>query len=220
MSPAVQFSDALSCEHEFMIVCLASREPHRPLKIEDQPGCGPSACLPLERSPPNDYKMGAQPHSGDDDRQHLSVDFRLKRDPEVKFMQSDTQNAPISKQRLWAGRMVSALPALFLLVDGAMKLAKPAPVVGATVRLGYPESVIYGLGIVLVTCTILYVIPRTSVLGAILLTGYLGGATATHVRVGCLVLCRLSGHAWDADLGRALATRPAVARAHSSAKVA
>jgi len=87
-------------------------------------------------------------------------------------------------KRIWAGRIISALPAMFLLMDGVMKLVKPAPVVEATVRLGYPESVILGLGIVLTVCTILYVIPATSVLGAILLTGYLGGAAATHVRVG------------------------------------
>ena len=65
-----------------------------------------------------------------------------------------------------------------------MKLVKPEPVVKATVELGYPESVIMTIGIVLLVCVILYVIPRTSVLGAILLTGYLGGAIATHVRVG------------------------------------
>jgi len=65
-----------------------------------------------------------------------------------------------------------------------MKLFKPAPVVEATVKLGYPESVIVPLGIVLTASTVLYLIPRTSVLGAILLTGYLGGAVATHVRVG------------------------------------
>ena len=99
-------------------------------------------------------------------------------------MQSGTQTAPLSKKRLWAGRILSALPALFLLLDGVMKLVKPVPVVEATVRLGYPESVILGLGIVLIACTVIYVIPRTSILGAILLTGYLGGATATHVRVG------------------------------------
>lgn len=99
-------------------------------------------------------------------------------------MLSDTQTAPVSKKSLWAGRITSALPVLFLLIDGVMKLVKPAPVVEATVRLGYPESVIVGLGIVLIACTMIYVIPRTSVLGAILLTGYLGGATATHVRVG------------------------------------
>ena len=69
-------------------------------------------------------------------------------------------------------------------MDGAMKLIKPAPVVEATVRLGYPESVIQSLGIVLLVCTILYAIPRTSILGAILLTGYLGGAVAANVRVG------------------------------------
>ena len=99
-------------------------------------------------------------------------------------MQSNTQTAPVSKKRLWAGRIISALPVLFLLLDGAMKLVKPAPVVEATIKLGYPESVIVPLGIVLLTCTILYVIPRTSALGAILVTGYLGGAVATHVRVG------------------------------------
>ena len=89
-------------------------------------------------------------------------------------MQADIQTAPVSKKRLWAGRIISALPALFLLMDGVMKLVKPAPVVEATVRLGYPESVILGLGIVLLACTFLYLIPTTSVLGAILLTGYLG----------------------------------------------
>jgi len=90
----------------------------------------------------------------------------------------------MSKRTLWAGRILSALPALFLLVDAIMKLVKPAPVVKATVALGYPESVILPLGIVLLICTVLYSIPRTAVLGAILLTGYLGGAVATHVRIG------------------------------------
>jgi hypothetical protein len=99
-------------------------------------------------------------------------------------MQTSTQTAPLSKTRLWAGRILSGLPALFLLLDGIFKLIKPAPVVEATVQLGYPESVLLGLGIVLITCTVLYLIPRTSILGAILLTGYLGGAVATHVRVG------------------------------------
>ena len=99
-------------------------------------------------------------------------------------MQSSIQTAPVSRKRLWVGRILSALPSLFLLVDGAAKLVKPAPVVEGTVKLGYPETVIVPLGIILLTCTILYVIPRTSVLGAILLTGYLGGAVATHVRVG------------------------------------
>jgi len=88
----------------------------------------------------------------------------------------------VSKTNLWIGRIVSGLPALFLLVDGVMKLIKPAVVVEATVNLGYPENTIIPIGVVLVICTILYLIPATSVLGAILLTGYLGGAVATHVR--------------------------------------
>ncbi len=99
-------------------------------------------------------------------------------------MQLDTQPAAVSKKTLWAGRVLSALPALFLLFDAVMKLVKPAAVVEATVELGCPESVILPLGIALLACTVLYLIPRTAVLGAILLTGYLGGAVATHVRVG------------------------------------
>src|SRR6185436_19080922 len=89
-----------------------------------------------------------------------------------------------SKKTLWIGRVLSALAILFLLLDGVMKLVKPTPIVEATVRLGYPETTIIPIGLVLVVSTILYAIPRTCVLGAILLTGYLGGAVATHVRVG------------------------------------
>jgi hypothetical protein len=99
-------------------------------------------------------------------------------------MQSDNLTVLVSPKVLWAGWIMSGLPALFLLVDAIMKLVKPAPVVEATVRLGYPEGVIVPLGIVLLTATVIYLIPRTSVLGAILLTGYLGGAVATHVRAG------------------------------------
>jgi hypothetical protein len=96
----------------------------------------------------------------------------------------DPEATPVSRKALWAGRIISALPVLFLLFDAVMKLIKPPPVIDATVKLGYPESTIIGMGIVLLACVILYVIPQTSVLGAILLTGYLGGAVATHVRVG------------------------------------
>src|SRR5262245_57132702 len=99
-------------------------------------------------------------------------------------MQSVTQNAPISSKRLWTGRIISALAVLFLLFDAVAKLVKPVWVVEPTIRLGYPESLIVSLGIVLLVCTIIYVIPRTTFLGAILLTGYLGGAVATHVRAG------------------------------------
>ncbi len=99
-------------------------------------------------------------------------------------MQAITQTTFIPKGRLWTGRILSNLLGLLLILDGVAKLFKPAPVVEGTLRLGYPESVIIGLGIVLIACTVLYLIPTTSVLGAILLTGYLGGAIATHVRVG------------------------------------
>jgi hypothetical protein len=99
-------------------------------------------------------------------------------------VQSTRGIVSVSNARIWIGRLLSAAPSLFLLVDGAMKLPKPGFVVEATVRLGYPESVIPYLGIVLLACTVLYLVPVTSVLGAILLTGYLGGAVATHVRVG------------------------------------
>ena len=95
--------------------------------------------------------------------------------------QTDLQIS-VSKTSLWIGRILSGLPALFLLVDGGMKLAKPAVVVEATTKLGYSEGVIIPLGIVLIVCTLLYLIPPTSVFGAILLTGYLGGAVSTHVR--------------------------------------
>jgi hypothetical protein len=94
------------------------------------------------------------------------------------------EHTGVSKGQLWAGRIISGLPALFVLVDGAMKLVKPAPVVEATVRLGYPESTIVPIGVVLIICTLIYLIPKTSVLGAILLSAYLGGAVATHVRAG------------------------------------
>jgi hypothetical protein len=103
-------------------------------------------------------------------------------------MQSYTQPASVAKGMLWAGCIISALPSLFLLMDGVMKLLKPAIVVETTVQLGYPQSVILGLGFVLLGCTVLYLIPRTAVLGAILLTGYLGGAVATHVRVSAGLL--------------------------------
>jgi DoxX-like family len=101
--------------------------------------------------------------------------------PEVTAHSPDVA---ISTKRLWAGRLLAALPTLFLLVDGVMKLFKPRVVVETTMQLGYPESAILGIGLVLLVCTILYLIPRTAVLGAVLLTAYLGGAVATHVRVG------------------------------------
>ena len=84
---------------------------------------------------------------------------------------------------LWTGRVFSTLATLFFVLDGVMKLFEPAPVIKATVGLGFPESEIVGIGITVLICTALYVIPRTSVLGAVLLTGYLGGAIASKVRI-------------------------------------
>jgi hypothetical protein len=94
------------------------------------------------------------------------------------------ENQSIKTRRPWAGYVISGLPALFLLVDALGKFVKPAPVVEGTLALGYPENVILPLGIILLISTLLYLIPQTSVLGAILITGYLGGAVATHVRIG------------------------------------
>jgi hypothetical protein len=92
--------------------------------------------------------------------------------------------APPSGAARWAGRVLSGLPAAFLLLDAVMKFVKPEPVLKGTVELGFSESVIVPLGVVLLASTVLYVVPRTAVLGAILLTGYLGGAVCTHARVG------------------------------------
>lgn len=86
--------------------------------------------------------------------------------------------------RLWAGRALSGVAAAFLLFDAAGKLMRVAPVVEGTVQLGYPESAVLPIGVLLLLGVALYLIPRTSVLGAIYLAGYLGGAVATHVRVG------------------------------------
>ncbi len=87
-----------------------------------------------------------------------------------------------SRMRLWTGRILTGLAGAFCLFDAGMKLIKPPFVVEATVQLGYPESTIVGIGVALLACTLLYLIPRTSILGAVLLTGYLGGAVATNVR--------------------------------------
>ena len=88
------------------------------------------------------------------------------------------------KAKLWIGRVLSGLAVFFFLMDAVMKFVKPEQVVEATTKLGYTVDVITPLGVVLLVCTILYAIPRTTVLGAILLTGYLGGAVASHLRAG------------------------------------
>jgi hypothetical protein len=96
-------------------------------------------------------------------------------------MQHETNS--ISTKRLSAGRVLSGLAALFFLMDAGMKLFKPRVVVESTLQLGYPESAIVGIGLALLACTIVYLIARTAILGAVLLTGYLRGAVATYVRV-------------------------------------
>jgi uncharacterized membrane protein (UPF0182 family) len=99
-------------------------------------------------------------------------------------MPSDIRTTPASKKKLWAGRIISALPVLLLLFSGVMKLMKSPSVLQGMAAYGYPESLIVVIGLLEIACTVIYAIPRTSILGAILLTGYLGGATATNVRVG------------------------------------
>jgi hypothetical protein len=99
-------------------------------------------------------------------------------------MSVDTAGATASKKSLWAGRILSGLVVVFLIPDGIFKFIKPAPVLEAFAHVGWSMSLANTLGILLLACTALYAFPRTSILGAILLTGYLGGAVATHLRAG------------------------------------
>lgn len=98
-------------------------------------------------------------------------------------------NSPTKKQRHMkmmniTGWVLTVVPVLILLMSATMKFMKPASVVEGFTRLGLPEKLAFGFGILELACTILYVVPRTAVLGAILVTGYLGGAVCTHLRVG------------------------------------
>ena len=97
-------------------------------------------------------------------------------------------NVPSSRVSRRAGVIMTGIATLFLLVDSVGKLIPIHPAVEFTVRLGYPESTVRLIGMILLVCLILYVVPRTSVLGAVLLTGYLGGAVATQLRVGSPLL--------------------------------
>ena len=89
-----------------------------------------------------------------------------------------------SRKTLWAGRVMSGFAVLFLLVDATFKVLELPPAVEGTMQLGFPARVVFGLGLLQLACLVVYLVPRTSVLGAVLWTGYLGGAVATHVRVG------------------------------------
>ena len=88
-----------------------------------------------------------------------------------------------SRRLIWGGRVMSGIAVLFLLFDSVGKLLQVQPVIDGTLQLGYPRDIVVTLGVILLTCLVAYVVPRTSVVGAVLLTGYLGGAIATHVRV-------------------------------------
>jgi len=103
-----------------------------------------------------------------------------------RAMPTIAETAPVSKPALWMSRVLSGLVILFLLFDGAIKLV-PWPIVTETMdKMGYgsSEALARSLGVITVACTVLYAIPPTSILGAILLTGYLGGAMASHLRIG------------------------------------
>lgn len=99
-------------------------------------------------------------------------------------METATQTIPVARWRFWTAAGLKVLLVAFLLMDSLMKVFRAGPAVEGTAQLGYPASVIVPIGVVLLALTVLYVIPRTAVLGAVLLTGYLGGAVATQVRVG------------------------------------
>lgn len=98
------------------------------------------------------------------------------------------ESVVLSRKALHAGRVLSGLAMAFLAVDAVGKLLKPPAVVEGTTQLGFPEGVIVPLGLIQVVCLATYLVPRTAVLGALLWTGYLGGAIATHVRVGSPLL--------------------------------
>src|SRR5215471_4783943 len=98
-------------------------------------------------------------------------------------VESATGRRSISKSRRWAGRIIGGWLVLFLAFDAAVKVLQLNVAVEGTTRLGYPAHLVVILGIVELVCLVAYVVPRMSIAGAILLTGYLGGATATQVRV-------------------------------------
>jgi len=102
-----------------------------------------------------------------------------------------TPATSVSKGSLWTGRILSGIVVLFMIFDGVTKVMKVPQVIEATVRMGFPVSTVVGIGVTLLVSVALYVIPSTSIFGAILLTGYLGGATAANVRAGSPVFSTL-----------------------------
>ena len=105
------------------------------------------------------------------------------RTPTLADLHDQPALSSVSRKQIWTGRILSGVATVFLLFDGGAKLSKVAPVVEAMARLGYPSSTIIGIGALLLVCTALYIVPRTAVLGAVLLSAYFGGAVATNLRV-------------------------------------
>ena len=99
-------------------------------------------------------------------------------------MNTSIQTLPSSATRLWTARLMSSLLILFLLFDGITKVFKESHVIEAFNRLGVPVGLAPDIGILVLVCAIVYAIPRTAIIGAVLITGLLGGAVATHVRAG------------------------------------
>jgi hypothetical protein len=116
----------------------------------------------------------------------FSEKIMLKQNPVERAMPTIADTESVSKPALWTSRVLSGFVILFLLFDGAIKLV-PWPIVTETMdRMGYGsnETLARSLGLITIVCTVLYTVPPTSMVGAILVTGYLGGAVASHVRIG------------------------------------
>lgn len=111
--------------------------------------------------------------------------------PIISTMTTETTPSTVSKKALWIGWIMSILPALLFLFSATMKLVHPPQLDEGFAHLGIPLAHALGLGVLELTCTIIYLVPRTSILGAILLTGYLGGAIQTHLRVGDAIVAQI-----------------------------
>ncbi len=98
-------------------------------------------------------------------------------------MKSVNYYVPVSDSGLWTGRILSGVAVLFMLFDSITKIMMITPVVKATVQMGFSSDTVATIGGILLVCTLVYIIPHTSILGAILLTGYLGGAVASNLRL-------------------------------------
>jgi hypothetical protein len=103
--------------------------------------------------------------------------------PTAQFGRHTAAIQTVSTPAVWAGRIIGGIAVAFLIFDSVGKLLEVQPVIEGTRQLGYSEDVVFSLGVTLLGCVLLYLVPQTSLLGAVLLTAYLGGAVATHVRV-------------------------------------